>query len=60
MVIVCNICQSFTSMNAQNVLEHCFGCEAKCDKECMGQEGQENAKMSHKKKCKSWGQKEAS
>ena len=33
MAIVCNICQSFTSMNAQVVLEHHSGYKSKCDKE---------------------------
>ena len=39
MVIVCNICQLFASMNAQSVLDHHSGCTTKHDKECMEQGG---------------------
>ena len=60
MVIVCNICQSFTSMNAQSILDHHSGYKAKYDKECTKQEDQEKAKKSHIKKSKSWGWEEAS
>ena len=47
-------------MNAQNILDHHSECKAKNDKECMEWEGREKAKKSHKKKFKSWGQKEMS
>ena len=40
MVTVCNICQLFAGMNAQNILDHHSGCKAKCDKKHMEQEGQ--------------------
>ena len=49
MAIVCNICQSFTSMNAQVILEHCSECKAKCNKECTEQEGWEKAKNGTKR-----------
>ena len=55
MVILCDICQSFANMNALNIMDHHSGCKAKHDKECAGQEGQEKAEKSHKKKFKSWG-----
>ena len=60
MVIVCNICQSFTSTNTQSILDHHSGCKAKHNKECVEQERQEKVKKSQKKESKSWGQKETS
>ena len=53
MAIVCDICQVFSGMNAQVILEHHSGCKTKCDKEHAEQEGQEKEKKSHKKKSKS-------
>ena len=48
MVIVCDVCQSFASMNTQHILDHCSGCKAKCNIECMEKEEQEKAKRSPK------------
>ena len=60
MAILCNICCSFTGLNAQSILDHHFGCKAKHDKEHAKQEGQEKVKKSHKEKPKSQGWKEMS
>ena len=56
MAIMCNICQAFTGMPAQNILDHYSGCKAKGNKECAEHEGP----MKAPKKKKSWGQKEMS
>ena len=58
MAVVCNICQSFTGMNTQHVLDHYSNYKAKCDREHAEQGEQEKAKKSHKKKSKSLGGKE--
>ena len=50
MVIVWSTCWSFTSMNAQSMLDHCSGCKAKHNEECVEQEGEEMAKKLHKQK----------
>ena len=60
MAIVCEVCQSFASMNTQHILDHHSGCKAKCDRDCMEQERQEKMKKLHKKKSKSQERKERS
>ena len=50
MTIVCNICQAFAGMNAQNILDHQVKCKIKCDKEHAEHEGHGKASKSHKKK----------
>ena len=60
MAIVCDIYRLFASMNAQSILGHHSGCKAKCNKEYAEYEGHKKVKKSHKKKSKSWGQKEVS
>ena len=37
MAIVCDICQPFTDMNAQSILDHCSGCKAMGYKKCLEQ-----------------------
>ena len=49
MVIVCNICWSFASMNTQGILGHHSGCKAQQDKEHANQEGQETQKSCTRK-----------
>ena len=48
LAIAWDLCKLFTSMSAQNILEHCSRCKAKCTKECADQERYE-MKKSHKK-----------
>ena len=53
MVIVCNICQVFVSMNAQNVLDHWVKCKVRHNIEHMEHEAHEgcgNTSNSPKKK----------
>ena len=57
MTIMCDICQAFSSMSTQSILDHHLGCKAKCDKEHAGHEGPTKAP---KKMKMSWGQNEAS
>ena len=57
MVIVCNICQSFTGMNAQSILDHCSTCKAKCDKKHVEQKGHKEVKKSHKREVQVLGMK---
>ena len=57
MAIMCNICQTFASMSAQSVLDHCPGFKANDNKEHAEYEGPTEAPN---KKKKSQGQKEAS
>ena len=47
-------------MYAQNIPDCHSGCKSKCDKEHTEHEGYEKLEQPHKKKPKSWGQKEAS
>ena len=50
MAIVCDICQMFASMSAQNVLNHQAKYKAKCNKECTECKGHEKAKKCHKER----------
>ena len=51
LAIACALCKSFTSMQAQIILEHHSGCKVKCAIEGTEQEGHE-VKKSHKMKSK--------
>ena len=53
---MCDICQVFTGMSTQSILDHLSGCKGKCDKEHVVCEGSINTP----KKKKSQGQKEMS
>ena len=56
MAIMCNICWAFAGMSAQSILDHCSGCKAIHDKECVEHEGP----MKAPKKKKFCAQKETS
>ena len=45
LAITCNLCNTFTSMSVQSILEHHSGCKAKHTKECAEQETCEAKKV---------------
>ena len=52
MTMVCEICQAFTHLSAQNILDHYLGCKARCDKDFAESEGHMKAPKKKKSRGK--------